>query len=205
MQMGTSAYAVQGTVASDTTPYYVPANGGVTNSLTVRDLTVTNNATIQNANINNNLLVNGATYGNIVTPSISYGNDINISATNGGEIHVTATNGGLTISASADTGTSVLRRFGLFDCLGSRTSPTLISATPLNMPTSKGFFEGSAGDSGDYVFTFNPSFNPNPFAIIQSIDGTATNVQYWEITGPGQLTVHGPGGASVARFSMIIL
>jgi len=205
MELGFSGFASQGTVASDTSSYYITSATSTTNSLTVSDLTVSNNASIQSANINNNLLVNGTMYGNIVTPSISYGNDINISATNGGEIHVTATNGGLTISASADTGTSVLRRFGLFDCLGSRTSPTLISATPLNMPTSKGFFEGSAGDSGEYVFTFNPSFNPNPFAIIQSIDGTATNVQYWEITGAGQLTVHGPGGLSVARFCMIVL
>jgi hypothetical protein len=192
--MGTSAYAVQGTVASDTTPYYVPANGGVTNNLTVRDLTVTNNATVNNITVNDTIAV----INNLFTPIISYYGDITIKATDDG-------GGGLILSAPADTCTSVFRRFGLFDCLGSRTSPVTISATPLNMPTSKGFFEGSPGDSGDYVFTFNPGYNPNPFAIIQSIDGTATNVQYWEITGPGQLTVHGPGGASVARFSMIIL
>jgi len=195
LQQTNSGFAVEGTVASVSSPYYIPVSGSATNSLTVNDLTVSNNANIQSANINNNLLVNGAMYGNIVTPNISYGSDISI----------TSTTGGITLSASANTGTSVFRRFGLFDCLGSRTSPVTISATPLNMPTSKGFFEGTAGDSGDYVFTFNPGYNPNPFAIIQSIDGTATNVQYWEITGAGQLTVHGPGGASVARFSMIVL
>ena len=200
MEIGSSTFASQGTVANSTTPYYIPASFSETNSLTVNDLTVNNNASIQSATINVNLLVNDTIY---CSQLVGVGT---ISRTDpDGDIGITATNGGITLSASADTGTSVFRRFGLFDCLGSRTSPVTISATPLNMPTSKGFFEGTAGDSGDYVFTFNPSFNPNPFAIIQSIDGTATNVQYWEITGPGQLTVHGPGGASVARFSMIVL
>jgi len=200
MLPGASGFAVEGTVASDTAPYYLPVGAGF-DSLTVTNLSVTGSASItslsvaESASVNNNLLVNGATYGNIVTPNIQSNEDISI----------TALGGGLTLSASGNAGTSVFRRFGLFDCFGSATSPVTISATPLDMPSSKGFFQGTAGDSGDYVFTFNPSFNPNPFAIIQSIDGTATNVQYWEITGPGQLTVHGPGGLSVARFSMIVL
>ena len=194
LQQTNSGFAVEGTVANISSPYYIPVSGSATNSLTVSDLTVSNNATVNNLTVNDTISV----INNLFTPIVSYYGDITIKATDDG-------GGGLILSAPADTGTSVFRRFGLFDCLGSRTSPTLISATPLNMPTSKGFFQGTAGDSGDYVFTFNPGYNPNPFAIIQSIDGTATNVQYWEITGAGQLTVHGPGGASVARFSMIVL
>jgi hypothetical protein len=193
MEIGSSAFAAQGTVANSTTPYYIPADGA-TNSLTVGDLAVTNNATVNNITVNDTITV----INNLFTPLISYAGDITINATNDG-------GGGVILSAPVDTGTTVFRRFGLFDCLGSATFPIPISATPFNMHTSKGFFQGNAGDSGEYVFTFNPGYNPNPFAIIQSIDGTATNVQYWEITGPGQLTVHGPGGASVARFSMIIL
>lgn len=194
MEIGSSSFASQGTVANSTTPYYIPVGFSETNSLTVNDLTVNNNATVNNLTANDTITA----ITNLFTPIVSYDGDITIKATDAG-------GGGLILSAPADTGTSVFRRFGLFDCLGSRTSPVTISATPLDMPTSKGFFEGTIGDSGDYVFTFNPGYNPNPFAIIQSIDGTATNVQYWEITGPGQLTVHGPGGASVARFCMIVL
>ena len=118
---------------------------------------------------------------------------------------MTSVTGGITLSASADAGTSVFRRFGLFDCLGSPTSPATLSTAPYNMPTSKGFFEGTIGDSGVYVFNVNPSFNPNPFAIIQTIDGSPTNVSGWSITAPGQITVTGPGGSQVAKFSIIIL
>ena len=236
MEIGSSSFATQGTVASDTAPYYLPSGVTSFGSITVTDLSVT-----ENASVNNNLLVNGVMYGNIVTPSITYNNgainvygsegvnitgagsggmfltsstDTNINSQTGsiiittettGDIALTATTGGVTISASADTGTSVFRRFGLFDCLGSPTSPATLSTAPYNMPTSKGFFQGTAGDSGVYVFNVNPSFNPNPFAIIQSIDGSPTNVSGWSITGPGQITVTGPGGSQVAKFSIIIL
>jgi hypothetical protein len=189
MQAGNSGFAVEGTVASDTVPYYLPVGAGF-DSLTVTNLSVT-----ENASVNNNLLVDGFIYGNIAPRRIQ----------NNEEITMTSVTGGITLSASADAGTSVFRRFGLFDCLGSPTSPATLSTAPYNMPTSKGFFQGTVGDSAVYVFNVNPSFNPNPFAIIQTIDGSPTNVSGWSITGPGQITVTGPGGSQVAKFSIIIL
>ena len=200
MLPGASGFAVEGTVASDTVPYYLPVGAGF-DSLTVTNLSVTGSASItslsvaESASVNNNLLVNGATYGDIITARIRNNEDISI----------TAVGGGITLSSSGNAGTSVLKQFGLFDCFGSATSPITISATPLDMPSSKGFFEGTVGDSGVYVFNVNPSFNPTPFAIIQSIDGSPTNVSGWSITAPGQITVTGPGGGQVAKFSIIIL
>jgi len=213
MEIGSSAFASQGTVANSTTPYYIPSGANLDfSSVTVGDLAVTNNASIQSANINVDLIVNDTIYCTRLAGvgSVSNDNDIRIETATGnldlvcnqGGIGIVAGNG-INMTTFAGNATFVTAQFGLGNGQGTPILPITIADTePYTMITSKGYFVGQAGMT-NYVFNV-ASANNSPFAIIQPIGNSPSNVAYWENTAPSVITVYGTGGG-IPRFSMIIL
>jgi hypothetical protein len=224
MQAGNSGFSVEGTVASSTTPYYIPAGAGLDFAyITVNDLTVTNDANINTALVNNTLMtssiVNNSVGMDIATQigtmnlTTETTGNMNLLCTQGAlqiqtqganqDIGIAALSGSVVMTSSANNATIVNGQFSLNAADGSPLLPITIADTePYTMISSKGYFIGQAGMT-NYVFNISLA-NPSPFAIIQPIGNSPSNVSYWENTSSSVITVYGTGGG-IPKFCMIVL